>query len=242
MPLIKALENYGLTKKQAKTYLACLELGLSSVQRISQRANLPRSTCYEALESLRKKGLMSTFRKKGIKCFSAETPKKIIDEAQRKTELLKDTLPQLQAIENRAGTQPSIRFYQGKEGIKTVLKEMLKEAHEVFAFSSAEDIFAILEDYFPKFVQQRIKRKTPMRVILRDSPKARERKRLGPQELRKVKIIPAEYEHHGVIVVWNHKIAMFSLKEQLEVVVIESKDLTAVQKASFDFIWNSLPD
>ncbi len=77
---------------------------------------------------------------------------------------------------------------------------------------------------------------------MRESAKARERKQLGPQQLRKVKIIPAKYEHHGITLIWNHKIAMFSFKENLEVVVIESRPLTAMQKASFDFIWNSLPD
>ncbi len=242
MHLEKLLENYGLSKKEARVYLASLELGPSSVQKISQKTMLARSTTYDVLEGLRQKGLISIFRKKGVKYFNAETPEKIAEGAQNIADLLKKALPQLQAKQLRTRTQPIVRFYQGKQGMKTILTEILKEAHELSSFCSAEDLFTALENYFPRFVQQRVKRKIPVRVIMRESAKARERKQLGPQQLRKVKIIPAKYEHHGITLIWNHKIAMFSFKENLEVVVIESRPLTAMQKASFDFIWNSLPD
>jgi sugar-specific transcriptional regulator TrmB len=216
MDLEKTLKNYGLSQKQAKIYLACLELGSASVAKISQKAGLARSTSYEVLESLKQQGLVSTFQKKKVQYFSAEEPQRVINLAQEKANLLEQALPQLRAIYGQAKVQPTVRFYQGKQGMKLILDEVLAEAKETLTFSSADDLFATLE-YFPEFVKKRLKRKIPARVILRDSKKARERQRLGPQELRQVKIIPPDYEYHGMIFV------------------------AKIQRTMFEVIWQGLP-
>ena len=242
MHLEKLLENFNLNQKQAKTYLACLELGPSAVLRISQKAVLPRSTTYEVLEGLRQKGLISTFRKRNIKYFTAEEPQKIIKKAKDKTELLIKALPQLEATQYRTKNQPIVRFYQGKQEIKSILEKTLGEAKEILSFTSIEDLFTSLEYFFPKFVQRRIKKKIPVRTILRESSKARERKILGPQQLRQVRIMPSKYEHHGSMFIWGDKTAILSLEEDMTAVVIESKELTAIQKATFNCLWDTLPD
>jgi len=239
MDLEKTLKNYGLSEKQAKIYLACLELGSASVQKISQKAGLARSTTYEVLETLKAQGLISTFQKKRVQYFSAEEPQKVINLAKEKANLMEQALPQLRAMYGQAKTQPTVRFYQGKQGMKLIVEEMLKEAKEVLAFSSADDLFATL-DYFPGFVEKRVKQKIPARVILRDSAKARERQRLGSQELRQVKIIPADYEYHGLVFIWDKKIAMFSFKDDLTALIIESEELAKIQKAMFGIIWRGL--
>lgn len=240
--LEKILEQYGLTKKQARIYLACLALGSSAVQKIAQRAGLARSTTYEVLESLREKGLVSTFRKKTIKYFSAEEPEKIAQEAERKTALIKNNLARLQNLQLSAHLQPSVRFYQGKKGIYEMLEEILREAKEILSFNSPRDVYGELENFLPRFVQKRIKKKIPIKIICWDSPLARERQKLGPPQLRQMKIIPAKYQFHGSVLIWKNKIAMFALKGDFEAVVIESQELAAVQKSLFNFMWESLPE
>lgn len=239
MDLEKTLKNYGLSEKQAKIYLACLELGSASVQKISQKTGLARSTCYEVLESLKELSLVSTFQKKKVKYFSAEEPQKVISSAKDKVDLLEQALPQLRALYGQAKNQPTVRLYQGKIGMKLILEEVLKEAKEILVFSSADDLFATL-DFYPDFVKWRIKQKIPAKVILRESALAKERQRLGPQELREVKIIPADYDYHGLIYIWGKKIAMFSFKKDLAALVIESEELAKVQKAMFDNLWERL--
>lgn len=240
--LEKVLENYGLTKKQAGIYLACLALGSSSVQKIAQRAGLARSTTYEVLESLREKGLISTFRKKTVKYFSAEEPEKIVQETERKTALIKDNLARLQDLQFSAHLQPSVRFYQGKKGIYEVLDEILREAKEVLSFNSPRDVYGELNNFLNRFVQKRVKKKIPIKIICWDSALARERQKLGPKQLRQMKIIPPKYLFHGSVLVWKNKIAMFALKDDFEAVIIESPGLAAIQKALFHFMWDSLPN
>lgn len=237
MKLENALKQFGLSEKQAKIYLATLELGSAPVNLIAKKSEIPRPTCYDLLESLCKQGIASNFIKKKTRYYSVDDPRQIVHLAQQKAKILEETLPQLEAIYGLAKERPKVRFYQGKEGMKQILEEVLKDKQECLCFSSADDLFETLGDDFLKFVQQRIKLKIPTRVILKDSPVARERQRLGLKELRKVKIIPNEFNYHGMIFIFGNKIAFFSFVKDYMAVIIESKELSAIQQAMFECIW-----
>ena len=237
MKLENILQNYGLSRKEAIVYLACLELGSASVQKIARKAGLPRSTVYEVLDDLNNQNFVNSFRRKHIKYYSAEDPAQVIKLAQVKVDAMSEVLPQLNAMYGQAKQRPTVRFYQGKNGMKMILEELLDEADEMLSFSSAEDLFRELGDYFDKFVERRVKKKIPARVILNESKKAQERKRLGPQHLRQVKILPDTHLHQGQIFIWKNKIAMFSFTNDFTAIVIESKELYKVQKAMFEQLW-----
>lgn len=239
MNLNNTLKQYGLTEKQAKIYLACLELGAASVQKISHKAGLARSTTYEILENLQQQGFVTTFRKKKSLHFTAEEPERLLALAKNKITTLEQALPELRAISGEARIRPTVRFYQGTSGMRIVLNEILEEAKELLAFNSVDDLFAILPE-FPKFVEKRKKKKIPVRVILRDSKRARERQRSGQKDLRAVRIISDQYQFHGLIYVWSNKIAQFSLKKDLVVLVIESDVLANTQRAMFEALWESV--
>jgi len=239
MSLIKTLKNFGLNEKQAKIYLACLELGSASVYKIAQKSGYPRSTCYDVLDGLKQKGLINTFLKKKVKFFTVEDLKNLITLQKEKLNILEDSLPQLNALYGITKERPTVRFYQGKEQMKMILREILKDANEFVAIGSADDVFKGIGDYFYKFVKERVKRKIPIRVIIPDSAKARERRRLGHKELRQTKIINKKYFHHGMVFIWGNKIAMFSLKKELVALVIESEELAQTHLAMFEFMWET---
>lgn len=240
MDLKKILKDYGLSEKEASLYLSCLELGSASVYKIAKKAGLPRSTCYEILEDLKEKKLVSTYKQKKVIYYNAENPKEIIEQTKDKIKTLEDALPEFNAIYASAKNKPSVRFYQGKEGMKIILKEILAQAKEIKSFSSADDLFDVLGDYWPDFLKQRIKAKIPARIILVDSKKARERRERGPKELRETRIVSEKYTHHGLIIIWRDKIAKFSFKKELVALVIESKELAQTQEMMFNFIWDSV--
>ncbi|HBU07065.1 MAG TPA: hypothetical protein DEB09_03190 [Candidatus Magasanikbacteria bacterium] len=237
MNLSKILQSYGLTEKEAKVYLACLELGSAPVQNIARKAMLSRSTVYEVLEHLLLGGFVNTFNKKKIKYFSAEDPQQIIRLAESKVNTLKDALPEMNAIVGQSRKRPTVRFYQGKEQMKMVLEEMLVEADELLSFAAPEDLFRELGDYYLDFVKRRIKQKVAVRLIATDSPRARERQKIGISELRTVKIVPNIFPYHSNKWLWKNKIAMFSFTGDLVAVVIESKELAVMERAMFEHLW-----
>ncbi len=240
MQIKRVLEQYGLKERHAEVYLACLELGSASIQKISQKSGFARSTCEAVLDSLHEKGFVTTFRKKNVRYFSPEDPKKLINLAKEKVSLLENALPQFGALYYKGGTMPMSRLYEGENGVRLVLQEILQEAKEILCFGSIDDIYSALGDYFPKFTKERIKRSIPAKVILQDTSFARERQKLGPQELREVRLISSDNLLSSVTFIWNNKLAMCSLKEKIVALVVESDELANIQKTMFQSIWETL--
>lgn len=52
MQIKQVLKQLGLNDRHATIYLACLELGSASIQKISAKAGFARSTCEAVLGSL----------------------------------------------------------------------------------------------------------------------------------------------------------------------------------------------
>jgi len=153
---------------------------------------------------------------------------------------IKNALPELEAMSGVSRNRPTVRFYQGKDQMKIVLDELLDEADSAICFGVAEDLLRVLGEYHEGFLKKRIKNRIPLRVILRDSATARDRQRLGIQQLREVKLVSNKYEFHGLIYVWKNKIAMFSLVNDFVAVVTESKELADIERAKFNNLWDLL--
>ena len=238
MQLQRALEQFGLNKKQAKVYLVVLELGSATVNVISNKSGIARSSCYDILDSLIKKGIASSFKKKTIKYFSVDDPKRIFELAKQKAEVLGKALPQLNALYASAKERPSIRFYQGIEGMKQIFEEILEDNNpEVLSFGSADDLLKTMGDFHLDFVRKRIKAKMLARTILRKTKVAQQRKKIGGQELRQVKFISPDFKYQGTVSIFGNKIAFFSFSKDHVAVIIESKEIANIQKAMFEYIW-----
>jgi sugar-specific transcriptional regulator TrmB len=54
------LAKFGLNEKEARIYLASLELGAASVQTLAEAASVHRVSAYDILEGLEQKGFIKT--------------------------------------------------------------------------------------------------------------------------------------------------------------------------------------
>lgn len=92
MELYQQLKQLGLEEKQAKIYLACLELGPDTAQNIAYKASIKRPTTYVILEELIKKGLISITPKQKTTLYVAENPKKILTQIKQKEAIFKKNI------------------------------------------------------------------------------------------------------------------------------------------------------
>ena len=119
MEILDSLKKFGLSEKEAKVYLASLELGVSLASDISLKSNLPRTLIYDILERLIDMGLISYSIKNNKKYFIASSPKELIRIIKEKEEAIKKTLPQLEKLERIKGIKrPKVEIYEGKGGMK----------------------------------------------------------------------------------------------------------------------------
>lgn len=132
--MLEMLIRLGLSEKEAKVYLATLELGTDTAQNIATKADMNRATTYVILEKLMNQGLATTSEEGKKTVFTASDPHELthyLEEQKReiesKKQYLDSAISQLMAIYNAKSGKPTVRFYQGGEGM-AALNSALPEA------------------------------------------------------------------------------------------------------------------
>ena len=98
MHLATLLEQFGLNEKEAKVYLACLELGQAPVSSIARNIKEQRVTTHYILKGLVAKGIAQSFVKNKSAFYSVIQPDKLFQNRETKIEIFKEKLPELMAI------------------------------------------------------------------------------------------------------------------------------------------------
>lgn len=244
--LQQVLEEFGLTERQSKVYLALLQLGEATVAQIAGKAQIERTGTYYVLENLKLKGLVSRFEKIKTDKYVAADPKEILYLSKKRQQLIEEYLPEFKAFQNLAGSKPKVQLYEGIEGIKTVWrKTLVKKNTEILAFSGyrlAEEtaLFHGREylEWGLSYIKERAKKKIFTRVITEDSEQARTRQRADEEELRSIRIVPKEkFLFRNEINILDDWVAVTSYKE-LIALVIESKEFTQTMRNIFELCWD----
>lgn len=123
----QVLIKLGLTDKEAKVYTSLLELAEDTVQNISKKSGVNRATTYVILDKLMQYGLTSQVKKGKKTYFVAEDPhelENIMDAQQQEVEhrrrFLGDTMNQLVAVYNRKKGKPTVRYFEGEDGLEAL--------------------------------------------------------------------------------------------------------------------------
>ena len=237
------LENLGLTEKEAGVYIALLELGNAKVADISQKAGINRTTGYDILTSLANKGLVNALGKGNGQEFMAESPVAIVNYIKRQQNKLAEDLnkiqelvPNLLAIQTKSN-KPSVKFYEGEDGLKKVYEDTLTSKDGILGFANVDEMHDGLPNYFPKYYKRRAEKKIWMRVIIPDTEIGKLRKQEDTSELRTTYLIPHEtFNFSPEINIYNNKIMIASWREKLGI-IIESKEIADAFKKIHELSW-----
>lgn len=242
--MLKTLEKLGLTEKEAKVYLANLELGPAKIQDIAKKSKIKRTTVYVIIDSLMQKGLISFYQSRKTKKFVAEEPYKLSLLLKEKQDTLKQTMPQFEALIKKGKVErPEVRFYQGKDGCLTILEETLEKANgEILYLGSIDDIYKIItKDYdYAHYIPARLAKKIKFKALLFQDEEALKLKTTEKRHLREIKFLPKGYFFPSSMFIFQDKIALISSEKELVGIVIKSPDLAKMEEQKFELLWDKL--
>lgn len=252
MEFIQELTNLGLTDKESAVYLASLELGPSPVQPIARKAKVVRATTYVILESLMNMGLVTKYKEGKKTLFSAEAPRQLLrllerqeEEIREKEQALESILPELQMVVKSAGDKPSVRYFEGKEGLRAMRQEIImysRTGDTIYNFTPADHLNAVFPDnedtYYPQRLAKGISGKT---LFTTKSEQLKEKWLLSDKKQEgEFRFVPAEkFPVPAGMTIYRDRLAIGSFTGKLFGVVVESEQMTTMMRAIFDLAWES---
>lgn len=238
MNLQNVLVNIGLTGKEAKVYLASLELGPSPASDIALRAKLNRVSTYDILKKLIERGYISTYTQKRIRFFSATEPDLIRNDIRQKYLDFKEALPDLRRLHGSTYV-PRIRYYEGIEGVKKVYADTLSAKTEIFNYADSKSIREFWPTYDLDYVKERVKRRIYLRGIAPLDEHGRRVAAENEKMYREIRLVTAGvFAFANEINIYDDKVSIVSFgKNEVVGMIIESPEIANTQRAIFMMAW-----
>ncbi len=234
------LENTGLSHKEALAYMAALELGETTIERLAKKSAIKRTTLYDVVGNLKEKGLISTLRRKKRTYYYAEDPRAISGQLKEKQETFESILPELLSIANFIEKKPRIRFFEGIDGMKEVYKDTLRYTdQEMLVWISEEAYTNFDEQWIRKFyVPKRIDAKIWVRAIVPDTKIMREFKAADPYSIRETRLVSGEKFPFTIefFLYGKDRLALIAFEEKIGM-LIESQKIYTTLKSIFEMNW-----
>lgn len=242
MSLIETVKGLGLSDHEARVYMQALALGPTTALDIARKSGIHRTTVYAVINTLKFKGLVHE-EAYGLKTkFVADSPEKLELALERKRSELRDALPQLMSIYNTAGTDSSFKIYDGLEAVKSVYSSVLKDLkpHDEYCAVTNHGPWVDLDrDFFVSFLESRAKLPVTNRILLQDTERGLESKKLERNFNERIRILPKNVTLNTNLVITPRLIMMHALQEPISAVVLTDRSYIKMQKEFFEVMWNS---
>ena len=241
----KLMEIMGFTDKKARLYLALLEAGEVTVTELAKKSKLKRTTVYNIMPELQQDGLVKTTRRLKKKFYYIDDVRSLERVAEEKMSSIRNLLPELKVYHNILSIKPKITLYEGEGGMKQLYQDILNTTNsgdEILTYIGLKNFDELIpEEVLKEYVSQRIKKKIVNKVIATHGLIAEQWKVNDRKELRETRINNSDKDLlSGDMKIFGHKTAFLSYKENFFGVVIESVEISKLNKSLFNVAWNSL--
>ncbi len=233
------LLKIGLSGNEADIYLALLSLEPSLVSKIVEKTKINRTNIYDRLERLIDKGLVSYIIKNNRKYFYAAKPERIVryleekeDKIKEEKEIILKLLPELEKIQPII-KEEIVEVYEGKEGLKTILEDIIRSKKDILTYGSEGNFSRILKFYFKHYLNRLEKSRIKMKVIFNYD----DTKKTFDWKFAEARYISKEYKTPTETTIYGNKVAIFLLTDEPKVVLITSEAISEAYTKYFNLLW-----
>lgn len=244
--LASQLIDLGLSDKESRVYAALLELGSASPAEVARRAGVKRSTTYVILESLQSQNLVERSPRGRRSVFALDDPKKLTDLIENRGRLAIALLPILTAQTGTARSKPLVRLYEGPKAIFKInnmwrnLAKQPKAPKDMYWYGSIGELQKGYEGLLEKNYDIWRKQKLHVRELIGGTPADKTFAKKHQSKLREFHHIPKNQKLTIDFGIYGNQIAIFQLRKNPFVLLIESTDVADAFRILFDLAWNSV--
>lgn len=219
--LIVGLEAYGLDEKEAKVYLAGLELGSATVLELARRSDLPRTTLYPILEKLKQCGVFREGKNKFSTVYFAEAPNQLLEKMKERETELASRMPELELLQGTSCMDPGVKEYRLiTSGVG--LLDYVKEPYLV-----------------NRVIEERKKRGIRSRQLIRGGKIAKKIIEKDLEELRESRLLPDGVDIPATVIIFADQVAFITTRRENTMIILASGDVATTYRTLFDLVWKN---
>lgn len=225
------LEELGLTKSEAKIYLALIDLGPSLAGLITRKTGIHRRNVYDSIEMLIQKGLVSYIKENNKKIYSAVEPKRLLEMLKEKENVVQSILPELESKFNFVKEKKETVFFRGKQALKSIFDDQIEEGKEILVLGACPFAKDIIKYYFQKYDLERKKKNIKVKALF--TQKTDYKIPLG-----EVRYLPISFNSPSATNIYGDKVAIILWTEEPFAILINQKEIADSYRKYFDLLWN----
>lgn len=245
-----ALVAIGLTSKEARFYLALLEIGISTVLPVAKKAKLKRTSIYNFIDKLIQLGLVSTFIKNNRHYYKAEHPDVLAAIIEAKKESILRSLPALEQVFAANDSQPAVKTVCGRAGIKRVIDSMLESRDKkIKAVIDLDSLMAVLTlKYWTDLADKAIEKGVVIHTLRHEDQKTRipQYKFMRRSEYKDTTIvpryIPEKIRIPNSMFVYDNTVVILSPENEEWALEIKSKSFSTSLRVFHQMVWEISSD
>ena len=233
----EVLRDLGLADKEIRVYIALLGMGVSRVQEIAKEAKLLRTTVYEVLDSLIGKGLVSYSIKSGVRHFETAEPAKLRHVVEERRRKVLEIMPELEAIASGVKEKPRVETYEGREGLKTFMRNVIKgDIEEMHAFGAEGKFREMFSYFFESWDRDRVKNNVLLRIIYNE--RIRKKKLDEGIPLSSMRFLPGKYKFPSTTFVYGDNVGIVLWSAEPLAISIKSGEIAKSYENFFQLLWS----
>ncbi|MFH1053124.1 MAG: helix-turn-helix domain-containing protein [Candidatus Woesearchaeota archaeon] len=234
----EVLESIGLSRNEAKVFVALLQIGPSSVGNISQESKIHRTNVYDALDRLTKKGLVSYFMDgNDSKVFEASNPDNLMGIINEKRVLLEKILPSLKIQKEMTEKKSQAHVYEGITAFTRILDGFLNYKEPILVYGIPKKAPEYMKHFIPGFHNRRIPKKIKMLHIYNHN--AIERiKYLNSLLHTEARFLPQQLDSEVSTNICGDEVVFTVWSDPIMTIQINNNKVAESYKKYFYLLWN----
>ncbi|MBI4433946.1 helix-turn-helix domain-containing protein [Candidatus Uhrbacteria bacterium] len=239
--LIDALRVFGFDAKHAQVYLACVELGSTTVLELARRTRLPRTTLYPILESLRREGYVRLGKRRRGSVYAAEPPASLAARLQSRTHAFTEVLPELEALRSSVRPGAGVTLYEGSDGFRQLWERIFRSgvsSYEICTSGVGLTEFVREAYLVERIIAERIRRGIRSRQLIVDSPTARRIVAKDAEELRESRLLPSGTTFPATTITFGEEVGFITTRRENTMILIASGEIAVTLRATFELLWS----
>lgn len=236
------MQTLDITEQQAEIYLALLELGPTSVGKLINKIIIDRSSCYDCLKRLIKRGLVTYIIKDKKRYFEAVNPERLLQilneqesTLERKKEELTKMMPALMEKSKSKTRLEEATVYKTKQGMRSFFDLTLKDTKKILVISGTGKALKNMPYYFIKWHKIRQEKNIAFKIVFNNELKG---DTVTNMPFCAIKFMPKEYSAPSTTLIFGGKVGILLWSDTPTAFVIDSKEIAKTYKKYFELIWS----